>query len=236
MKDDGQRNVVNLAKTIANLPKSVDWRKKGAVTEVKQQGDCGSCWAFSTTGAVEGQHFLKTGKLVSLSEQNLIDCTDAHGESGCKGRSRHDTLDWMISHGGVESEKAYPYKGVSESCKYNQKLSAATVQKVIDIPSGNESKLQEAIVQIGPISVAVDYSAESFQFYSSGIYFEPKCDPNNLNHAVLVVGYGTDDHDGDFYIVKNSWGSNWGENGYIRVARNRNNNCGIATAAIYPVV
>lgn len=219
-----------------NLPKSVDWRTKGAVTEVKDQGSCGSCWAFSTTGALEGQQFLKTGKLVSLSEQNLVDCTDADGDDKCSGRSRHDAIDWIKDHGGIETEQSYPYKAKGGSCKYNKKLSAATVHKSNDIPRGDEKKLQEAIANSGPISVGIDYTGKSFKFYSSGIYYEPKCDPNKLTHAVLAVGYGTDEHGKDYYIVKNSWGKKWGENGYIKMARNRNNNCGIASAAIYPDV
>lgn len=220
-----------------SLPKSIDWRQKGAVTAVKDQGDdCGSCWSFSTTGALEGQYFRKTGKLISLSEQNLIDCTNPHGYSKCSGRSRHDAFEWIKDHGGIETEKSYPYKGVGGSCKYERKYSSATLRKYIDIRKGDEKKLQEAIATIGPISIAVDASHRSFQFYSSGIYYEPKCKPDKMDHAVLVVGYGTDRHDRDFYIVKNSWGSRWGESGYMRMSRNRRNNCGVATSGIYPMV
>lgn len=220
-----------------SLPKSIDWRQKGAVTAVKDQGDdCGSCWSFSTTGALEGQHFRKTGKLISLSEQNLIDCTNPHGYSKCSGRSRHDAFEWIKDHGGIETEKSYPYKGVGGSCKYERKCAAATLRKYVDIRKGDEKKLQEAIATIGPISIAVDASHRSFQFYSSGIYYEPKCKPDKMDHAVLVVGYGTDRHDRDFYIVKNSWGKHWGESGYMRMSRNRRNNCGVATSGIYPIV
>lgn len=220
-----------------SLPKSIDWRQKGAVTAVKDQGDdCGSCWSFSTTGALEGQYFRKTGKLISLSEQNLIDCTNPHGYSKCSGRSRHDAFEWIKDHGGIETEKSYPYKGVGGSCKYERKYAAATLRKYVDIRKGDEKKLQEAIATIGPISIAVDASHRSFQFYSSGIYYEPKCKPDKMDHAVLVVGYGTDRHDRDFYIVKNSWGKHWGESGYMRMSRNRRNNCGVATSGIYPIV
>lgn len=220
-----------------SLPKSIDWRQKGAVTAVKDQGDdCGSCWSFSTTGALEGQYFRKTGKLISLSEQNLIDCTNPHGYSKCSGRSRHDAFEWIKDHGGIETEKSYPYKGVGGSCKYERKCAAATLRKYVDIRKGDEKKLQEAIATIGPISIAVDASHRSFQFYSSGIYYEPKCKPDKMDHAVLVVGYGTDRHDRDFYIVKNSWGKHWGESGYMRMSRNRRNNCGVATSGIYPIV
>lgn len=219
-----------------NLPKSIDWRGKGAVTAVKDQEHCGSCWSFSTTGALEGHNFIKTGKLIPLSEQNLVDCTDPNGHSKCRGHSRHDALDWIKDHGGIETEKAYPYKGVGGSCKFDRKQSAVSLQKYVDISEGDEIKLQEAIAKYGPVSIAVDASHKSFQFYSSGIYYEPKCDSEDLNHAVLAVGYGTDKNGRDFYIVKNSWGKQWGEDGYIRMARNRHNNCGVATSGIYPVL
>lgn len=220
-----------------NLPKSIDWRKKGAVTNVKRQGkNCGSCWAFSSVGALEGQHYRKTGHLLSLSPQNLIDCTDTHGKGKCHGRSRHEAFDWIKEHGGIESDKMYPYRAKGGPCKYNKNRSVATLRGYMDIPIGDEKKLQDAIANIGPISVALDTSHESFWYYSSGIYYEPKCNDDNLNHALLAVGYGTDEKGRDYFILKNSWGDNWGEDGYIRIARNKKNHCGIASSATYPVV
>lgn len=137
------------------LPKSIDWRDKGAVTSVKDQGDdCGSCWTFSTLGALEGQYFRKTGHLVSLSAQNLIDCTDPHGDGKCSGRTRHEAYDWIIEHGGIESDAKYPYKSHGDHCKYKQKYSVTTLREYASVdPSGDEDQLCYAIATIGPISV-----------------------------------------------------------------------------------
>ncbi|XP_055296473.1 procathepsin L-like [Sitodiplosis mosellana] len=218
------------------LPRSIDWRKKGAVTGVKNQGRCGSCWSFSAIGALEGQHFRKTGVLVSLSEQNLIDCSASYGNNGCNGGNIEQSFEYIKQNHGIDTEKSYPYKGRNDKCRYNRKNSGATDRGYVNIAPGNEKKLQDAIASIGPIAVAIDASHFSFQHYRSGIYYEPKCSPRALNHAVLVVGYGVDDHGHEYYIVKNSWDKSWGDGGYIKMARNRHNNCGIATDASYPLV
>lgn len=219
-----------------SMPKAIDWRKKGAVTSVKNQGkSCSSCWAFSVTGCLEGQYFLKTGKLISLSPQNLVDCTNTHGRGKCFGRSRHDALDWIKDH-GIESEQTYPYQAKGGDCIYDQKYSVTTIRDYVNIPSGDEMKLQQAIATIGPISVSVDSSHHSFVYYSSGIYYEPKCSEKNLNHAVLAVGFDTDENGHEYYIIKNSWGDSWGSNGYMKLARNKKNHCGIASRATYPIL
>lgn len=221
------------------FPPSVDWRIDGAVTAIKDQGDeCGSCWAFSTTGALEGQHFRKTGKLVSLSEQNLVDCSSVYGNEGCDGGWIENAFQYIKDNGGIDTEKTYPYKATENGCKFKKRVSGAIVNGYVDIPEGNESKLMAAIATIGPISIAMDSSHESFQFYSSGIYYEPKCQRrlDKLDHAMLAVGYGTDKRTRDYYIVKNSWGTDWGDRGYIKMARNRKNHCGIATDAKFPLV
>lgn len=137
---------------------------------------------------------------------------------------------------GIDTEKSYPYEAEDDKCRYNPKTSGATDRGFVDVPTGDENKLKAALATIGPVSVAIDASHESFQFYSTGVYFEPECSPDNLDHGVLAVGYGTDDDGQDYWIIKNSWGESWGDGGYVKMARNRDNNCGVATQASYPLV
>ncbi|CAD7089017.1 unnamed protein product [Hermetia illucens] len=218
------------------LPTTVDWRSKGAVTPIKDQGHCGSCWAFSTTGALEGQHFRRTGVLVSLSEQNLVDCSSSYGNNGCNGGLMDNAFKYIKDNGGIDTEKFYPYEGIDDSCHFDKTQVGATDRGFVDIPEGDEQKMKEALATIGPVSVAIDASHESFQFYTEGVYYEPSCDSQQLDHGVLAVGYGTDQNGADYWLVKNSWGTTWGDQGYIKMARNKDNHCGIATSASYPLV
>jgi len=215
-----------------NRPESIDWRDEGAVTPVKNQGQCGSCWAFSTTGTIEGAHFKKTGKLVSLSEQNLMDCS--RNNYGCNGGNPYMALLFAIRNGGIDTEESYPYEMRQSYCRYNENNIGATISDARRIIQGSEEDLQNALGSIGPISVAIDAAHTSFQLYRDGVYYEPYCSPYRLDHGVLAVGYGTENGD-DYYIVKNSWGSGWGLGGYIKMSRNRNNQCGIATMACYAI-
>ncbi|XP_026783708.3 procathepsin L [Pangasianodon hypophthalmus] len=214
---------------------SVDYRQMGYVTEVKDQGYCGSCWAFSTTGAIEGQMFRKTGQLVSLSEQNLVDCSWSYGTYGCSGAWMANAYDYVINN-GLQASETYPYTSVdTQPCFYDSNKVVAQINDYRFIPTGDEQALADALATIGPITVAVDADHPSFLFYSSGIYEEPRCNPNNLSHAVLLVGYGSEGGR-DYWIIKNSWGTGWGEGGYMRMIRNGSNTCGIASYALYPIV
>jgi len=213
----------------------VNWVTKGAVTGVKNQGQCGSCWSFSTTGSVEGAHFLSTGQLVSLSEQNLVDCSTAEGNQGCNGGLMDYAFDYIIKNHGIDTEASYPYRATGPNqCNFKAASVGATISSYQDITQGSESDLQTAVTKT-PTSVAIDAGHNSFQLYKSGVYYEPDCSSTQLDHGVLAVGYGTDGSS-DYWLVKNSWGTGWGMEGYIQMSRNRNNNCGIATAASYPVI
>jgi C1A family cysteine protease len=215
------------------LPASVDWRTKGAVTPVKDQGQCDSGWAFSATGAVEGVVAINSGKLNSLSEQQLIDCTRGQGvagypvNEGCNGGSAPPAFVYITKKGGIASEANYPYTARDGMCKV-----ATPVSKISGwgaLPEGDEQALMEAVAR-QPVSVVVDDSG-GFQAYHGGVFNGP-CGAT-LNQPVLIVGYG-EDAGIPYWIVKNSWGTNWGDHGYIRMARGKNL-CGIADLATYPV-
>jgi len=216
-------------------PDSVDWRKEGYVTPIKDQGQCGSCWAFSAVAALEGQHFKASSQLVSVSEQNLVDCSRSYGNMGCDGGLMDQAFQYVQGNGGIDTEDGYPYVAVDQDCKYDVAKIGAKCTGFTDIASGDENALQDAIASIGPISVGIDASQDSFQFYKSGVYLDENCSSEFLDHGVTAVGYDTDSGN-DYYIVKNSWGTDWGNQGYIWMARNKNNACGIATLPSYPLV
>jgi len=217
----------------APLASSLDWRAKGAVTPVKNQGQCGSCWSFSATGSMEGAHQIKTGNLVSLSEQQLVDCSTAQGNQGCNGGLMDQAFQYVITNSGITSEDQYPYTAAQGTCQTNV-TTVATISSFVDVTSGSETALMSA-VNIGPVSVAIEADQQCFQFYSGGVLSDPGCGMQ-LDHGVLAVGYGTDASSNQpYWIVKNSWGASWGEQGYVRLIRGTNE-CGIAQEASYPVV
>lgn len=217
------------------LPKSVDWRKQGAVTPVKDQGQCGSCWAFSAIAAIEGLNKIKTGNLISLSEQVLVDC-DTNGENqGCAGGYMEKAFEFITKNGGITTEQDYPYRGKDGTCDRN-KLSqhSVTITGYKMVPQSNPKALQEAIAK-QPVSVAIDASDYAFQLYGGGI-FSNYCG-KNLNHGVTAVGYGGKGNE-KYWLVKNSWGESWGEAGYIRMKRDSSDKsgiCGITMEASYPL-
>ncbi|KAJ1286715.1 hypothetical protein BS78_03G373200 [Paspalum vaginatum] len=219
---------------VGDVPRSVDWRQAGAVTAVKDQGRCGSCWAFSTVVAVEGINAIRTGSLVSLSEQELIDCD--REESGCQGGLMEDAFEFIRSHGGITTEAAYPYRAANGSCDSVRSRRGRLV--VIDghqaVPAGSEDALAKAVAH-QPVSVAIDAGGQAFQFYSDGV-FTGDCG-TDLDHGVAAVGYGVSDDGTAYWIVKNSWGPGWGEGGYIRMLRGAGGGglCGIAMEASFPI-
>nr|AAW34135.1 cysteine protease gp2b [Zingiber officinale] len=215
-----------------DLPDSIDWREKGAVVPVKNQGGCGSCWAFSTVAAVEGINQIVTGDLISLSEQQLVDCTTAN--HGCRGGWMNPAFQFIVNNGGINSEETYPYRGQNGICNSTVNAPVVSIDSYENVPSHNEQSLQKAVAN-QPVSVTMDAAGRDFQLYRSGI-FTGSCNIS-ANHALTVVGYGTE-NDKDYRTVKNSWGKNWGESGYIRVERNignPNGKCGITRFASYPV-
>ncbi|KAF8378180.1 hypothetical protein HHK36_029517 [Tetracentron sinense] len=218
-----------------NLPPSVDWRKKGAVTSVKDQGQCGSCWAFSTIVAVEGINQIKTNKLVSLSEQELIDCDNTDNQ-GCNGGLMEYAFEFIKQNKGITTEQNYPYKAADGSCDAGKENShAVMIDGHENVPANDENALKKAVAN-QPISVAIDAGGSDFQFYSEGV-FTGDCG-TELDHGVAIVGYGTTLDGTKYWIVKNSWGPEWGEKGYLRMERGisaEEGQCGIAMEASYPI-
>jgi C1A family cysteine protease len=226
------KNVVVLDEKEVSL--DVDWRAKGAVTGVKDQGQCGSCWAFSTTGSVEGAGFINTGSLVSLSEQQLVDCSSNYGNDGCGGGLMDYAFKYIIANGGLCSENDYPYEAADGSCRASSCKSqpSSKITGYQDVAQNNEAQLRAAVSQ-QPVSVAIEADQAAFQFYKSGIFNQP-CG-TSLDHGVLAVGFSSDQ--GGYWIVKNSWGASWGDNGYISMAFGMNGGageCGIAMEPSYP--
>lgn len=212
------------------VPDEIDWRTEGLVTPVKNQGHCGSCYSFSATGALEGQWFKKTGKLISLSESQIVDCSRKN--HGCSGGLMNYAWDYLAQAGGDETEEAYPYVAVKNSCHFQAQYVAAKVKGSLFVRPNNEDILKQVVGSFGPVSIAIFAGRNGFRHYKKGVYSDTICRYYRPNHAVLIAGYGVDNGT-PYWLVKNSWGEGYGEGGYIKMVRGKNI-CNIASTPMVP--
>jgi len=229
-----QGEVANFNK---KAPASVDWREEGKIPAIRDQAQCGSCYTFAALSAVEGRLLIAGSKqftvdTLDLSEQQLVDCSKENGNKGCEGGSLLFTFRYIKLNGAMK-EADYPYEAKElDSCKFDKSKVVVKIGGQKTVKSGSESDLMNAAAE-GPVAVAIDASGVKFQLYSTGVYDNAECSSTQLNHGVAVVGYGNQDGQ-DYWIVRNSWGTAWGQQGYILMSRNKNNQCGIASGACFP--
>lgn len=213
-------------------PDSMDWRSMGKVSPVKNQAQCGSCFAFAATGAIESYYLIQRNQAISVSEQQIVDCTNGNGNFGCGGGWPRKAYEYIARNGGIDSESSYPYEAQNNACRFNPGTISATLRGYVAIQSGNEEAMKQAVADAGPIDVIFTVT-DAFYGYNGGVFYDPACSGPGVGlHAVLVVGYGNEGGM-DYWLVKNSWGS-WGiDGGYFKIARNMNH-CGIANETSYP--
>jgi len=241
LKKKSGSSIVNAvsSNSVGDNPTSINWATKGVVTPVKNQGSCGSCWAFSATGSTECRYAIAKGVLNSLSEQQLVDCSDSEGNEGCNGGLMDDAFKYIKSNGGLCSETEYPYKGVDGTCKSSScGTKYDSITSYTDVTVDNSDDLETASVS-GCVSVAVQANQFAFQYYSSGI-LSGTCG-TSLDHGVLVVGYDNTQDNAHYWLVKNSWGTSWGQAGYVWICKDCDKNgnkgeCGINMQPSYPTI
>ena len=236
----GSYGCKSFSSSVTSASDSLDWRTLGAVTSVKDQGQCGSCWTFSATGAIEGAWAISKSKLIDLSEQELIDCATgfSYGSHGCNGGEMEGAFKYLIEHGQC-SLASYPYtSGVSKTGGTCQKCATTVeISSCSDVKPNDQVSLKAAVLK-QPVAIAIEADTRYFQSYSSGVLTSSSCG-TTLDHGVLIVGYGTENEQ-KYWLVKNSWGITWGENGYVKIARSDSTNdagiCGIAMNPSFPSV
>ncbi|KAG1670521.1 hypothetical protein FOA52_015386 [Chlamydomonas sp. UWO 241] len=218
----------------SDLPVNVDWRGTGADTSVKDQASCGSCWAFATTGTMQGTWFVATGEVLSLSEQHIVDCAWDHEVNGCFGGWGDGAMDLIIESGGAAAEDDYPYLGQNGFCHGKTSEKVAMFSGYHDITPYDEKAIMEAVATHGPLYVGLDAVHPTFKYYSEGVYHRADCGTTleTQNHAVTLVGYGTTDGGVDYWLIRNSWSKLWGEDGYVKISR-KGNDCGISASAMF---
>lgn len=221
-------------KELGDIPDSWDWRSKGGVSPVKNQGHCGSCWTFSTVGTLEAHSLINYGSFDSLAEQQLVDCAGDFDNHGCNGGLPSHAFEYIYYAGGISTEEAYPYYAEDRNCTVDPSTFALSVEKgSFNVTEGDEDELRLAVYSQGPVSIAFEV-VDGFRDYTSGVYTSDVCknSPSDVNHAVVAVGYGTEDGV-DYWIVKNSWGADWGDNGFFKIERGVNM-CGVAECNSFP--
>ncbi|KAH8243656.1 hypothetical protein KR032_009168 [Drosophila birchii] len=241
---EAENNLKNLTNGIKNytsydnITGGIDWRQYGIVSPVKNQGtECSSCWAFSSSGVLEAHLAKKNGRLVELSPKHLVDCVE--GNNGCNGGWVSMAFNYTRDHGIAPVESYPPYEPKTESCRYipsTQDRLGAT--GYVNLKFGDEKELAEVVYNIGPVAISINHIYDQFEEYGGSVLNIKDCttDKRSLKHSMLVVGFGTDPAEGDYWLIKNSQGTSWGEEGYLRLARNAGNMCGVASLAQYPVV